>query len=395
MPENRPLRVLLAFDSFKGSLSATEACAAVAEALAERWPDRVETTIRPMADGGEGSLELLRLRCGLDAVMADAVDAVGRPLRAEYLLDPSRDTAYIEVASAAGLPQVSDLPLRPLEASSYGVGLLARHALERGARRIVLFLGGSACSDGGAGLLRALGARPTDASGEELTLGGGALAELHDVDASGIILEALLAEWSFVSDIRAPLLGPRGAARCYAPQKGATPGDVERLERALARAAEVLSALTGDPVGDEEGHGAAGGMAVFPSALLRTRMVPGGPFLAEELGVAAAVGCADLVLTGEGRFDRQSVDGKVVGTLAALAAGVEPAPPVIVLAGDVSRAPDPGSGVTAAFALADGPAGLQELQERAAELLGALAVNVVAAVLAGRGADGEGSRPPR
>lgn len=384
MTESRPLRVLLAFDSFKGSISASEACAAVAEALSAKWPDRVMPVELPMADGGEGSLELLQRRMGLRATSADTVDALGRPTRADYLYDERSATAYIEVARAAGLPQVSDVPLQPLEASSYGVGLIAADALARGARRLVVFLGGSASSDAGSGLVSALGCRMLDGAGAEVPAGGGALADLHRLDTSGVSPEALGADWIFVSDIRAPLLGPRGAARSYSPQKGATPEQVELLETAHAHVARVLSRETGREIGGEEGHGAAGGMPVLPSACLRTRMVPGGPFLAEELGLVEALREADLVLTGEGRFDDQSIDGKVVGTVGASAARCSPPPPVIVLAGDVSRAPELTAGLTACFALADGPATLGESQERAGALLAALGTEVVATVLAAR-----------
>jgi glycerate kinase len=161
---------------------------------------------------------------------------------------------------------------------------------------------------------------------------------------------------------------------------------VEQLETAHAHASRVLSKQTGREVGSEEGHGAAGGMPVLPSACFRTRMVPGGPFLAEELGLVEALREVDLVLTGEGRFDDQSIDGKVVGTVGVFAARCSPPPPVIVLAGDVGRAPELTAGLTACFALADGPATLSESQERAGALLAALAAEVVATVLAARNA---------
>lgn len=412
-----PLRVLLAFDSFKGSLGAAEACAAAAGALRERFGARVAPIERPLADGGEGSLELLRERGGLEEVAVSTVDAIGRPLEAAYLRDPERRTAYIEVARAIGLPGVADAPLRPLDASSYGAGVLVADALGRGAERLVVFLGGSATTDGGAGIAAALGARLRDGAGAELPRGGGALADLAEVDWSGVTAAALAAEWTFVADVDAPLLGPTGAAHGYAPQKGADPAQVAVLEAALDHASALLERAAGVAPGtlrDRAGAGAAGGMALLPAALAAagtgsTRMLGGGPFLAAETGALAALETADLVLTGEGRFDAQSLDGKVVGTLA-LAARVQPhRPPVVVIAGDVSAAAglrraaadaddtssdpdsgadagraDPMAGIAAVFGIAEGPAALDDLRADAAGLLGRRAAEAVGLVLAAR-----------
>lgn len=389
-----PMKVVLAFDALKGSLSATSACRAAAEALRSRWGARVEVVEAPMADGGEGSLELLQQQLGLETISMETVDAIGRPISAEYLFDAARGTTYIEVSRAAGLPQVSDVPLQPLAASSYGVGLLARDALARGAQELVVFLGGSATSDAGSGLLRALGYRFLDSAGRDLPAGGGALLDLDRVEAPEAHHLGWLrqARWVFVTDVGAPLTGPTGAARSYAPQKGASAEQVEALEAALSRVAEVLKRDHASHAAEQPGFGAAGGMALLPSAFHETMIVPGGRFFLDQLGVGVALQGADLVITGEGSFDAQSLDGKVVGTLAGFARqqkeSGEPKPALIVLAGDVTQAPDiAGTGITAVFSLAEGPASLEELQADAAALIGRRAAEITALYFAGRPGD--------
>ena len=390
------MRVLVAFDSFKGSISAQAACAAAADGLRRRFGDTLDITEVPMADGGEGSLELLTAKLGLDVIGVQAPDAIGRMRETQFRYDDATFTAYIEVAQMIGLPGVSDVPLRPMEASSYGVGVVAAAALAHGAKRLVMFLGGSATSDGGTGLLRGLGASFCDASGAEIPLGGGALGALDHVDVSGVLASARTASWTFITDVAAPLLGPTGAAMRYAPQKGASQAEVRVLEAGLARAAEVLGALAGAepvnadaPFGSAAGFGAAGGMAVAPAALFETSIVHGGPFLARMLGAEDALAEADIVITGEGRFDAQSLDGKVVGTLAALAQQRDPRPIVIVIAGDTSAAGSlAGStgipGIAGAFSLAEGPAALDALQRDAATLIANRSAETVGLCLAAR-----------
>jgi glycerate kinase len=385
--ERPALRVLVAFDSFKGSITATEACRASATLLAERFGTRVSVAATPLADGGEGSLELLRTRDRSTTVTVAGVDAIGRPRSVEYLMNDADRVAYIEVAQAVGLPEVSDVALRPLEASSYGVGIVVDDALDRGARRIVLFLGGSATSDGGAGILEALGARLLDAQGMQLARGGGPLQHLSRIDLSGLRPEARTVEWEFVVDVMAPLLGPTGAAQRYSPQKGADPAQVAHLEHALDHAATLLEGLAGSELRDRTGMGAAGGMQLFPAAVFSAETTAGGPFLADETGALAALANADLVFTGEGRFDAQSLDGKVVGTLVRAAEAVHPRPAIIVVAGDVReasqlRATGALEGIAGVFGIAESAADLGELQADAAGLVSRRVADLVSVVLA-------------
>lgn len=380
-----PLRVLLAFDSFKGSLTAAEACAAAAEALKARFGELVELREVPLADGGEGSLALLERHLNVERHTVETTDAIGRPTRASFLLDPRARVAFVEVAQAAGLPNVSDVPLQPLTASSFGVGTMVRHALHAGAEEIVLMLGGSATTDGGAGLMAALGLELLDARGERLPPGGGALHALSEVATAALMPEAAAAKWICVSDVSATLTGPEGPAFRFAPQKGANPEQTRILDRALHTARDVLERATGRRLGRAPGSGAAGGMALFPSAFAEVSFVPGGRYLAGQLGLTRLLEETDLVITGEGSFDAQSLSGKVVGTLAELAGEAGGRPPVAVVAGRVdianSTLPDP---ICAALSIADGPATLDDLRLRAAQLVGARATDAVALFLAGR-----------
>ncbi|WP_218161796.1 glycerate kinase, partial [Microbacterium sp. AR7-10] len=386
LEEQPALRVLLAFDSFKGSMTATEACRASATLLAERFGERVEVTSKPLADGGEGSLELLQAQDQVAAVTVQAVDAIGRPRSVEYLLDDTRRIAYIEVAEVVGLPAVSNVELRSLAASSYGAGLVVADALNRGAERLMIFLGGSATSDGGSGILEALGARLLDASGQSLGRGGGALVDLAEVDATRLLPSALAAEWVFVADVKAPLLGPTGAAQRYSPQKGAGPDQVAHLERALDHASALLERRTGRNLRARAGGGAAGGMQLFPAAFCSVEVVAGGLLLAAETGASSALENVDVVFTGEGRFDAQSLDGKVVGTLLEMAQLLPNRPPIVVIAGDTRAAAHLRSsgrleGIAGVFGIAESAAELSELQADAAGLLARHVAELVSVML--------------
>ena len=380
--DSRPREVVLAFDSFKGSLSSEEACRCVGEALHAKFGTSIRVIHIPMSDGGEGSLDLLAPLLGLDVVRVDSVDALGRPITCEYLLDTLKSVAYIEVARTAGLPQVSDVPLKPLEASSFGVGVIIADALRRGAQELNIFLGGSATTDGGAGLVSALGVKLIGRGGMELSPGGGALGELERVDTEHVNPSVFSAQWRFITDIDAHLTGENGPARRYSPQKGAQPGDVQILERSIEHLARVLETQHGCNLRNLAGIGAAGGMAALPAALFETSFQRGGMFFATQLGLVDAMKTADIVVTGEGAFDQQSLDGKVVGTIAELVAQHERVIPVVVIAGDVSEAPSGDvPGITAVFSIAEGAVSREELFVNARSLLTRQALNVVSLFL--------------
>jgi len=320
-----PLRVVIAPDSFKGTLDATAAAGALATGWRRVRPDDEVLTL-PLADGGEGTLEAL----GHDLPQscwrrATVTGPDGRPVDAAWLLLPD-GTAVVEMARAAGLPLMQGRD--PLGATTRGLGqLLAAVLVDPAVHRVMLTLGGSATTDGGTGALAALGARFLDADGAELPPGGGALARLARVDLTGLTPPPPGGVQCLV-DVTAPLLGPLGAAGQFGPQKGASPAQVAELDAALARLAELLG-------GDREapGAGAAGGTAYGFAVCWGAEFVSGARAVAAAAGLDEALLGAALVVTGEGQFDAQSLRGKVVGDLVerAGAAGV----PVTVVAGRV------------------------------------------------------------
>lgn len=360
-----PVRVAIVPDSFKGSARAVDVAAAMERGVRDAFGAAgIEATVHtlPFADGGEGTLDALLGAWGAEALTVDTTDALGRPVRARYGLSPDGRTGVIEAAEANGLPLVSDVPLRPLTATTRGIGPLVTALLDAGVEEILLCIGGSATTDGGTGLLRALGARLLDRDGRELPDGGGSLTELDRLDTSGLDPRARAVRWRIACDVTNPLVGDRGAAAVFGPQKGAGPDDVRVLDAGLDRLAEVLAQATGEDVRDRPGLGAAGGLPAPLTTLLGAEVVPGSRMVADVLDAERLMAAADLVLTGEGRFDGQSLGGKVVDAVRRLAPAGRP---VVVIAGDVSVTPEElrRSGVTAAFSTARGPRTLERMSE--------------------------------
>jgi glycerate kinase len=336
------VRVVIAPDSFKGSMTATAAAAALAAGWqAVRPADPV--TCLPLADGGEGTLEVLAAGVGGSRWRRARVTGPGgTPVTCDWLQLPG-GVAAVELARASGLPLL--VRPDPLRAQTTGLGELLGIALDSGASRLLIGLGGSAATDGGTGALAALGARFLDTAGHPLPPGGGALAQLAAVDTSG--LRPPPASAVCLADVTAPLLGPTGAATVFGPQKGATPGQVARLEAGLARLAGLLC---GDPAAP--GAGAAGGTGYGLAAGWSAVITPGGPELARLAGLDQAIAAADLVVTGEGRFDPTSLTGKVTGLV--LAAAAATGVPAAVVAGQLSGPPPAGVAVLTLTALAGG-----------------------------------------
>lgn len=361
---DRVLRVAIVPDSFKGSISALEAATAMVRGVREASvASTLDLRTRPMADGGEGTLDALLDAWGVVARTCATTDALGRPVIARYGLSPD-GTGVIEAAEANGLPQVSDVPLQPLVADTRGVGRVALTLLDEGAREIILCVGGSATTDGGTGLLAALGARFLDVTGQPLPPGGGSLRALDRIDLTDLHPRAREVTWRVACDVSNPLVGPDGAASVFGPQKGATPADVAVLDASLTRLTGVVAAETGLTIHDRPGMGAAGGIALLLAAVCGAELVAGSTLVAETLGLDVVLDGVDLVLTGEGRFDDQSLHGKVVDAVASRApAGV----PVVVVAGEVCVpvAAMRAHGITAAFATARGPRTLDELTRSA------------------------------
>jgi len=361
-----PLTVAIAPDSFKGSLSAAQAAAAMAEGVRAAFgPDTVIVEC-PMADGGEGTLDAILGVWDVPARSTPTVDALGRPRQARVGLSADGRTAVIEAAEANGLPAVMDVELDPLRADSFGVGILARDALDHGVDEILLCVGGSASTDGGTGLLGALGVAFLDHEGLPVPPGGAGLARIRTIDASGLHARAREVRWRVAVDVSNPPCGAEGAAAVFGPQKGASTADIAELDAGLACLCAVVNSATGIDMRDKAGAGAAGAMPVTLVPLLGAQMISGSTMVADAIGLADRLAAADLVITGEGRFDSQSLAGKVVEAVTRLSS---PTATVIVIAGSVglSAAETRATGITAAFSIANGPATLAELKADAFE----------------------------
>lgn len=334
-----------------------------------------------MADGGEGTLDVLAAAWGGRVQEVTTTDALGRPRTGR--IGFGHHQAIIETADANGLPAVSDQPLRPLDADSAGVADLILAALDGGAKELLLCLGGSATSDGGAGMLRGLGARLLDHEGREVKPGARGLADLAEVDLGGLDPRLVDVRWRIACDVDNPLIGDSGAAAVFGPQKGATSAEVVVIDVGLSRLAGALARATGCEAKDlhaRRGLGAAGGLALGFVAILDAELVPGAQLVGEAIGLSEAIAHARLVITGEGRFDSQSLRGKVVSRVLADAG---PEIPVFVIAGSVALTAEEtrAAGIAAAFSIAPGPATLDELQANAEHLLSEAAAQLCGAIL--------------
>ena len=304
-------RWLVAPQEFKGTLTATEAATALAEGLRQGAPG-VELDVAPLADGGPGTVDALLAGVGGERVTRTVTGPLGQPVRATYGLLDAGHTAVIEMAAASGLSLLAPDARDARRASTQGTGELIRDALERGCRRLILGLGGSATTDGGTGALSALGWRFLDARGEPLPPGGAALKQLARVETSARHPGLDTVEFQVATDVTAPLLGPNGAAHLFGPQKGADAAAVDELEAALAHFAGCLDTR----LAQTPGAGAAGGFGYGLVALTRGRLVSGYALVARTLRLSERLTSVEAVLTGEGRFDRQTALGKGPGALA-------------------------------------------------------------------------------
>ncbi|MCS0600015.1 glycerate kinase [Streptomyces sp. LP11] len=342
-------RVLVAADKFKGSLTAVEVAERVTAGLRRVVPDlRVEAL--PVADGGDGTVDAA-VAAGFERRTVRVAGPLGAEVTAAFAL--RGDTAVVEMAEASGLQRLPAGVFAPLTASTYGSGQLLRAALDAGARTIVFGVGGSATTDGGAGMLSALGARFLDAEGESVPPGGGGLAALRRADLSGLDPRLSAVELVLASDVDNPLTGPKGAPAVYGPQKGASPEDVATLDAALAHYAEVLEAAVGARAAryaDSPGAGAAGGIG-YGALLLGARFRPGIEVMLDVLGFAPALERASLVVTGEGSLDEQTLHGKAPAGVAAAARAA--GRPVVAVCGRLalSEAALRGAGIERAYPL--------------------------------------------
>lgn len=368
------MKLVIAPDSFKESLSAQEVAGAIARGWQSVYPD-ADIQLCPMADGGEGTVDAVLAASGGERRELTVRGPLGQPVQAHWgWLEDGQ--AVIEMAAASGLHWVEPAQRDARITTSYGTGELILAALDAGAKRIILGIGGSATNDGGAGVLQALGARLLNESGEPLAAGGAALIDLQRIELDGLDPRIAGIEILVAADVDNPLCGPRGASHVFGPQKGANPAQVAQLDRALGHFADLMAATLGEDYREVPGVGAAGGLGFAARAVLGARFRPGIDLVAELSGLAAFMQGADLAITGEGRLDGQSLHGKTPVGVArvAQAAGV----PVIALAGSLGEGYQRlyEAGIDAAFSLPPGPLSLEQACRDAAMELTARATDL-------------------
>jgi glycerate kinase len=357
------VRILIAPDKFKGSLSAPAAAEAIARGLRSVWPD-AQLDLAPIADGGEGFTEALKVALGAEWVNVASEDALGRAIAARYAWLDGERLAILEISEASGLHRIAPHERDPLRADTFGTGILIAHAIARGARRIHVGLGGSATTDGGAGMARALGFRFLDGEGRDFPAAPGALQSVAQIVPPA---DRVLPEIFAACDVQNPLLGERGAARVYGPQKGADAAAVALLDRALTRLADVCAADLGCDHRDVPGSGAAGGLGFGLLTFCNAKIRPGFEMISETLHLGKRIAAADLVITGEGRIDDQTLDGKGPAGVAALARSAGRL--VIAFGGAISAVAEDSGVFDALIPIADRPLTVAEAMAEAAPLL--------------------------
>jgi glycerate kinase len=378
------MRIIVAPDSYKGSVSALGVAQAMERGIHAVFPEAQVQKV-PIADGGEGTVEALVAATGGRFEHTEVPGPLGEPVRAAWGVTGDGQTAVIEMAAASGLPLVPRELRDPRITSTEGTGWLLKAALDAGLRKIVIGIGGSATNDGGTGLARALGVRFLDADGKPLPQGGAALAQLKTIDLAGLDPRLLETEIMVACDVDNPLTGPRGASAVYGPQKGATPEMVQELDRALGVYALVAASATGRDVAGLSGAGAAGGLGAGMLWFTPARLRPGVEIVLEATGFEAMMAGADLVITGEGRTDAQTAMGKAPVGVAAVAKrhGV----PVVCLSGGLIEGADDvlACGIDALMSIVPQPLSLDECVSRGAELIESAAARVCRLIRVGMG----------
>ncbi len=362
------MKVVIAPQSFKGSISALDAARAMVEGVLRVVPD-AETVLVPVADGGDGTLETLVDATGGEVRTTTVTGPIGKPVTATWGALGDGQTAVIEMARTSGLALLSPAERDPLHATTFGLGEVLREALDAGFRSFIVGIGGSATNDGGAGMAQALGVRLLDEAGKDLPPGGAALADLRRVDVSGLDERVMEARFSVACDVSNPLTGPEGASAVYGPQKGATPDLVEQLDAALKNLAEVVERDTGTSIEAVPGTGAAGGLGGGMMAFLGGSLRAGVDIVLDHVGLDEKLEGADLVITGEGQIDFQTVYNKAPIGVARRAKrrGI----PVLAVCGSLGRGFEEvhAEGIDAVVSILPAPMTLNEASARAGELI--------------------------
>lgn len=377
------MKIVIAPDSYKESLSALDVAGAIEEGFREIFPD-AEYVKLPVADGGEGTVEAMVAATQGQVIEVEVTGPLGSPVSGFFGISGDEQCAFIEMAAASGLESVPLALRNPLHTTSRGTGELIRHALDRGVSRIIIGLGGSATNDGGAGMVQALGAKLLAVDGQPIQSGGAGLETLASIDISGLDSRLSGCQIDVACDVTNPLTGEEGASAVFGPQKGATPEMVAFLDRALAHYATCIQRDLGCDVLTLEGGGAAGGMGAALSAFCGATLRPGIEIVTEALHLDALVADASLVITGEGRMDSQTIHGKVPVGVAKVAKryGI----PVIGIAGSLT--PDVGvvhqHGIDAVFSVMYRICTLEEALAEAGENVRMAARNIAAVIKLGQ-----------
>ncbi len=362
------MKVVIAPQSFKGSISALDAARAMEQGV-KRVVNDAETVLVPVADGGDGTLETLVDATEGDIRSAKVTGPTGEPVEAEWGALGDGESAMIEMARTSGLALLSLDERDPLRTTTYGLGEIIREALDAGFRSFIVGIGGSATNDGGAGMAQALGVRLLDESGNDLPPGGAALADLRKIDMSGLDSRAAASQFSVACDVSNPLTGPEGASAVYGPQKGATPDLVEQLDDALGKFAEVVERDIGRSINDVPGSGAAGGLGGGMMAFLDGSLRAGVDIVLDQVGLNEQLEGADLVITGEGQLDFQTLYHKAPIGVAWQAK--ERGIPVIAISGSLGQGFEDvhPEGIEAVASIVCAPMSLDEASTRAGELI--------------------------
>lgn len=362
------MKIIVAPDSYKGSVSATKVADAIERGIKSVFPT-AEVIKVPVADGGEGTAEALVAGAGGRILSTCVMGPLGNMIEAKWGILGDGKTAVIEMAAASGLTLVSEDDRNPRAATTFGTGQLIKAALDCGLRKIIIGLGGSATNDGGSGMAMALGARLAGSDGKDIALGGGALASLAEIGLQD--LDKRLRETKILAacDVTNPLCGPSGATAVYGPQKGATPAMIAELDAALSHYAAIAAGVTGRAVAELPGAGAAGGLGAGLMFFTDAQLMPGVELVLETTGFSRLLQGADLVITGEGRTDYQTVFGKAPVGVAGVArrAGV----PVVCLSGSLGEGADEvlSQGIGALMSIVPGPVALAECMQKGEQFI--------------------------
>ena len=362
------MKIVIAPDSFKGSLTALQVSDAVEQGLKRIFPDAQIEKV-PMADGGEGTVQSLVDATGGQLLTESVTDPLGGKVEANYGILGDGVTAVIEMAAASGLPLVPIDKRNPMLTTTYGTGELIKAALLRGCRKFIIGIGGSATTDGGAGVAQALGVKLLDDSGKDIAFGGIGLSNLAKIDMSAIDERIAETETVVACDVDNPLTGPRGAARVYGPQKGATSEQVKLLDKYLGHFADIVKRDLGKDVKETPGAGAAGGLGAGLMAFLNAELKLGIDIVIEASELRKRMEGADLVITGEGQLDEQTAYGKTPTGVSKVAE--EMGIPVLAIAGGIKPGAETSynEGIDAMMSIAPGPISLEEAIARSSELI--------------------------